>query len=442
MRCLVIDIEAMCLDFVLRLVAQGHDVRWYRWTKKPLRDGEGMKGFRVIDEWESSMPWAGKDGLIVVTGNFVHLQALDRYRELGYKVFGPTVASARLEIDRKAGLEAMKAVGIEVPPYQQFESLEDAQTFARKSDRAWVFKTMGDENDKSLSYVSHDPADLVGWIGRKIAKGMKLKGACILQEKADILAEVGVSGWFGEDGFLPGKWNICFEHKKLCNGEIGPNTGEMGTVMQYCDKDKIADETLKPMEPILRALGHRGDFALGAGVTKDGKIVPFEWTARLGYPAFYIQCASHRGDDADWMRGLLDGKDRLRISTDVAIGVVMAQPPFPYNTGKPDDLEGNPIDGVEDVRDAVHPVAMMMGRGPVMEGTRVVDRATFQTAGEYVMVCTGLGKTVEKARKKVYGAVKQIHFPNAIYRTDIGEKVQQAIPALHAKGYALDMEAW
>jgi phosphoribosylamine-glycine ligase len=51
-------------------------------------------------------------------------------------------------------MEAMQAVGIDIPPYMTFTSLDDAEAFARKSDRAWVFKPMGDEDDKSLTDVS------------------------------------------------------------------------------------------------------------------------------------------------------------------------------------------------------------------------------------------------------------------------------------------------
>ena len=194
-RVLVVDQECLGLDFVLRAVAWGHEIRWYRHSpRKPLRDGEGFKGFTVVDDWRPHMSWVGKDGLVFMTGNFRYLVELDRYRDLGFKIFGPTVASANLEIKRSAGLEAMKAVGIEVPPYQEFNSLDDVEKFARKSDRAWVFKTLGDEDDKSLSFVADDPAQLVGWVQQKKAHGMKLKGPCILQEKIDMLAEFGVAG--------------------------------------------------------------------------------------------------------------------------------------------------------------------------------------------------------------------------------------------------------
>lgn len=426
----------MFLDFVLRCSAYGHDVRWFK-HGKPTRDGEGFKGFKVVDTWQDHMAWA-KDGLIIVSGNFVHIAELDRYRDLGFKIFGPTVKSAELEIKRSVGMEAMKAAGIEVSPYHEFKSLDDAEKFARKSDECWVFKTMGDEADKSLSFVSCDPAEMVGWLQQKIKRGMVLKGPCMLQEKIDMLAEVGVSGWFGPDGFLPDKWQECWEHKKLMDHEIGPNTGEMGTVCQYVEKSKLADDCLKPMEPILKVLGHRGDFALGAGIDTKGRVWPFEWTARCGWPAFWIQTASHKDDPAQWMRDLLDGKDGLRVSRGVAIGVVMGQPMYPYNKSTPDMVEGNPIAGCDDVIDHLHFASVMMGRGPKWEGGKVVDRAIYQTTGEYVLTATGLGKTVEKARRAVYDVVDQVNFPNKMFRTDIGEKLEKPLEKLHAYGYCLD----
>jgi phosphoribosylamine--glycine ligase len=320
----------------------------------------------------------------------------------------------------------MQAAGIEVPPYHEFGSFEEAYRFARKSNEAWVFKPLGDENDKSLTYVSSSPDDLVGWLKHKIETGKVLKGAGILQQKIDVLAEVGVSGWVGPEGFLPDKWQVCFEHKKLMSGEVGPQTGEMGTVCGYAEDDRLADEMLRPMEPILRAIGHRGDFAIGAIIDRSGKAWPCEFTARCGWPTFWIQTASHRGDPAKWMRDLLDGKDSLRVSYDVAIGVVCAQPPFPYNTNPTINTVRNPI-FCEAPADQVHPVSVMRRGGE------------WQTTDSYVLVVTALGKTVERARDKVYRAVEQIHFADMMYRDDIGEKLESPLPALHKAGWAKEI---
>lgn len=443
MRVLLIDTEGQFLDFALRCLEAGHDVRLAKRPDKPgkplARDGEGFKGLKIIEDWRPSMSWA-KDGLIMTSGNFKHMWELDWYRTMGYQIFSPTVKSAELEIKRSVGMDAMKAAGIDIPPYHTFGTLEEAEAFARKSDDSYVFKTMGDEDDKSLSFVASDPAELVGWLRQKIQSGMKLKGPCMLQEKIDMLVEFGVSGWYGPEGFLPNKYQICFEHKKLMDGEIGPNTGEMGTVCQYTETEKLAAECLLPMDPILRVLGHRGDFAVGVGIDKKGKAWPFEFSARCGWPAFHIQVASHKGDPAQWMRDLLDGKDTLKVSQDVAIGVVMGQPMFPYGKSSPAQVEGNPIAGLDEVWADAHPVAVMLGRGPKMENGKIKEGPIFQTTGEYVLVATGLGATVEKARERVYKTVKSIKIPNAMYRQDIGCKVQESLKDLHKFGYALSME--
>jgi len=442
MRCLLIDQEGLFLDLALRLAACGNEVRWYEHVDKGKhepRDGEGFKGIKKVPDWREHMPWA-KDGLIICSGNYVFMHELDRYREFGYKIFGPSAKSAEMEIKRFKSMEVMKSLGFDLPPYHMFNSLEEAEQFARKSDKCYVFKTNGDEGNKDMTFVSCDPAEMVGWLRNKIARGVKVGSQCMLQEKIDMLCDYGISGWFGPEGFLPEKYQIAFEHKRLMDGEIGPQTGEQGTVCQYDPNEKLAKEMLLPMAPVLQALGHRGDFAIGVGIDSKGKAWPFEVTARCGWPAFTIQTASHRGDPAKWMRDLLDGKDSLKVSNDVAIGVVMAQPMYPYAKSPPEMVEGNPISGVDDVWDNLHLHSVMLGRGPVMKDGKVTEGSVHMTTGEYVLVATGLGKTITKARDKVYSTVNEIKFPSAMYRTDIGKKLEDKLPALHKAGYALGVE--
>jgi phosphoribosylamine--glycine ligase len=401
--------------------------------------GQGFAGLKVVDDWRASMGWVGKDGLVVLTGNAKFLREMDRYREFGFQVFGPTEASAELETVREKGMKAMEAVGIDLPHYETFATLAEAEAFARKAQDPYVFKPLGAEDDKSLTYVAKDPADMVGWLQRQQARGMKLKGRVMLQAKIDMVAEFGVSGWVGPDGFAPEKWQICFEHKKLLAGDLGPNTGEEGTVCQYVERDKLAESCLKPMEGIVRTLGHRGDFAVGVGIDSKGKVWPFEFTARLGWPAFFIQTASHRGDPAAWMLDLLKGKDSLRVDRRVAIGVVASQPPYPRYDGKEENVVGNPIAGLDDVWDDAHPAMMMVGKGPIMDGGKVREAPTHQTAGEMVLIMTGLGATVSTARETVYGNLKEVAWSDMQYRNDIGLKLESSLPTLHRFGYAREM---
>lgn len=442
MRVLVIDTENLGLDFVLRAAAAGHDVRWYRHApRKPVRDGDGFVGFQRVADWRAHMAWA-REGLIVNTGNASLLHEIDRFRDLpGYEraIFGPSVASARLEIDRGAGMEAFKAAGIELVPYQTVGSLDEAEAVARKAGRPLVFKPAGSTEDKSATYVAKDPADLVGWLRRKKARGGIGKGPFMLQDKLDMVGELSVSGWFGAEGFLPEKWNVCAEFKKFMPGDIGMATGEMGSVTQYCRADKLAAEALEPLAPILRTLGHRGDFCVSGGMDAKGRFWPFEVTARFGYPAWWNQTACHKGDPVEWMRALLEGRDELRVSHDVCVSVVMGAGRFPHNATPPEAIEGLPIAGVEQTIDDLHLCQVMRGPAAAMRGAEVVDVPTCLVAGEYVAVATGTGPTVEAARARVYATVDAVSFPDKLYRNDIGCSLRDSLPEFHAFGYYADM---
>lgn len=441
MRVLIIDVETLGLDFALRCAAWEHEVRIFKDAKKPVRDGEGFKDIKIVEDYRDHMAWA-RDGLIICTGNCKFMRELDRYREHGFKIFAPTAKSSALEIDRKFGMEEFKRAGIDVPPYKEFASFEAAAAFARKSDQTWVFKPLGSEDDKSLTYVSSDPADLVGWLQWQIRRGKQLKGSCILQEKIDCECEIGINGWFGPDGFLPEKYQISFEHKPLMPGDIGPNTGEAVSVSKYVTNDKLVADFLTPMVGTLKASGHRGDFCIGAMIDKAGKSWPLEATARLGYPALFGQMASHKGDPAQWMRDLLDGKDTLKVSQDVCMSVVVGQPRYPYNASPPELVEGNPINGITDDNiDDLHFCAVMRAKGVVEKDGKITEAAAYQTTGEYVLVATSLGKTIKRAKDRVYSVIEQIRIPNMIYRNDGGDKVEKALPYLHKAGYALELEA-
>lgn len=432
MKILLVDQEGLGLDLAIRCAAYGHEIKWLRVCKGASNTdptyGDGF-GFSFVDDLKTGLRWIGKDGFVWMSGNAKYLNEIGRWREFGIKIFGPTAASALWETDREVGMKVLEQAGIDLLPYKTFDTMKAALTFAKKTDVCHVFKPMGDEEDKSLTFVANDPEQLVGWLERKIKGGKKMRGKCMLQEKIDVsCGDYGVSGWIGPDGFLPDKWQICVEHKKLMNGEVGPNTGEMGTVAQYVREDQLSTDMLMPLEKELVKIGHTGDFSVGVVVDTKGKAWPLEFTARAGWPIHYIQTASHIGDPAIWMMGLLNGEDKLKVSREVAIGVVLAQPKWPYGISKPEDVEGNPIAGVEDAGDDIH-LAYVRKNGDV-----------YETTYEYVAIATGLGNTVVEAREAVYDVVDKIDFPDKMYRTDIGLKMEESLPKLHDFGYAMPLE--
>jgi phosphoribosylamine--glycine ligase len=419
----------------MRSAEAGHAVKLCVRPRNGERDETGDGIVEKVADWRKWCQWAD---LIVPTMNTVYLDEFEKLRTYGYPVFGPSKESARLEIERGFGMQAFKKAGIEVPAYKMFKTLDEAEAHCWKHDGRYVFKTMGSEEDKSLSYVARDAADMINRLRRWKRAGMKLKGACMLQDVIDGV-ELGVSAWMGKDGFLKARGENV-EHKKLMSGDYGPNTGEMGTLMWYTERSKLSREVLDPLEGYLRSLGHLGDVDVNCIVDEDGKAWPLEFTCRLGWPAFYIMCAQHE-EPCAWMRDALNGKDTLKVSEEPFVGLMLCQPKFPYKGGTKDEYTGIPIQGLTDkLWPSVHLISARAGKGVKMKGDSPVEGDVFLTTGEYVLAVTGSGETVKQARRAAYKAVDAIHVPNAIVRDDIAEAFERELPALQALGYATGLQ--
>jgi phosphoribosylamine---glycine ligase len=425
--------DAGCgLDFVLRCVTAGHAVRYFLPKDGNKNIGKGFKGIEYVDNWAGSVKWAD---LIWATGNHEYLERMDFFRKNGARFFGPSAASAKLELNRQAGMDFFEKHGIEVPEHETFKTLDEALAFQMKSDERHVFKTLGDEEDKSLSYVSKTPADMVARIQRWKKLGMTLKGPCMLQQVIDG-HEFAVSRWLGSEGFI-GKPNENWEFKKLLSGDAGPNCGESGTVMKYTDESKLYDEVLAPLEDDLVKLGHLGDVDVNCIVDESGQAWPLEFTMRPGWPANNIMLACHRGDPAQWMLDACNGDDTLEVSTAIACGVVLAQPDYPYSKLTKAETLDIPIYGVtEKNRKFIAPQSVKMAKLPQMIDGAVVDKDMWATCGDYIAVVTGTGKSVKIACERAYNTVKEIHVPDLMWRDDIGEKLEEILPDMHKMGYA------
>jgi len=435
-RVLIIDTDGVGLSFGIRCADAGHSVRWFV-KPKPCNSLESGKGFKVerITNWVSSIGWAD---LVFCTSNDDYLPRLEFFRKKGAPVFAPSVASAALEIKRADGMKFLEKNGIECPPYKTFKTLKEAESHVMKTEQRYVFKTMGDNEDKSLSYCSKSPADMVARLRRWQSLNMNPKGDVMLQEFIPGI-EMGVSRWMGRDGWI-GAWNENFEHKKLMGGDCGPNTGEMGTMAAYVKTSKLATEVLEKLDKPLLALGHIGDCDLNCIIDEKGKAWPLEFTNRPGWPIFNIMLSEHKGDPVQWMADALQGKDTLQVSYDMAIGVVIAQPDFPYGNLDKKETSGIPIYGVtKKNKNYIHPQSVMMAKQPDMDGGKVVERNIWTTAGDYIAVVTGLGESITQARKRAYSTVDEISIPNMIYRNDIGMRLEKQLPKLKAMGYATDI---
>lgn len=422
------------LPFCIRCVKAGHSVKLYLSKENHPQTADGFRGVEKVGNWLPYVKWAD---LIVPSGNHDFMARLDSFRKQGAKVFGPSVASADLEIKRAQGMKFFEDHGIEAPEWEQFATLDKAEAHVRKTEERYVFKTLGDEDDKALSYVSKTPADMVARLQRWKRLDLGAKGPFMLQKVIDGV-EVGVSRWMGSDGFV-GPYNENFEFKKLLSGDCGPNCGEAGTVMKYVSSSDLGEEVLAPLEDDLISMGHLGDIDINCIIDKNGKAWPLEFTTRLGWPAFNIMLASHKGDPAEWMLDAIEGRDTLESSPQVAAGIVISQPDYPHSKFTKAEVADIPMYGVtNENRKHIAPQAIKISEMPDMDGDKVVQRPIWTTTGDYLAVVTGLGKTVSSACKRAYDVVKQIHVPNAQYRDDIGEKLEKELPELQKHGYAME----
>ena len=437
MKLLVIDIEGdgMGLDISLRAQDAGHSVRY--WLPSP-GGNQPLYGRGLVErplEWEPSMDWAE---LVLLTGNDKYHDRLAEYFGKGYPILGANPRAAELELDRGKGQEVLKRYGIETLPYKVVSSPEEAIAVICKEDRPFCMKPWGSCSDKAMTCVP-DSVDAAVFTLLKWKKEGLFKGELMLQEKVSGI-EMAVSGIFG-----PGGWNRAleesFEHKKFLTGDLGQNTGEMGTVLRHVNESKLFEKVLEPLTEYLHSCHYVGPVDVNCIIEESGTPWPLEFTMRFGWPDFCIRQPLIEGDPIEWMADLLYGRDTLRVSSDVAVGVVMTHGDFPVNNPSK-YWAGFPLSGITDkLYPNLHLQEVMMGQSPRVIDGKVKEERTLQTAGTYVLIASGTGETVGAAQKAAYKVADSVRWSsNVMYRTDIGERLRKQLPLLQEHGYAVGME--
>lgn len=428
MNVLLIDKGGYFLDFGLRCLGVGHDVRWFLGSLKGgLRNpqGDGM-GLKKVPEWEASMRWAD---IILIPDCSVYMAELEGWRKRGFPIWGPNVAISRWEMCRQEGMDALSHC--KLIPSTTFKKIDEAIAHVRKEKKRFVAKLDGDNDSKAMSYVSKSPRDMIFMLEKWKRLGA-MKWEFILQEFVKGI-EVAVGGWFGPAGFSSW-WCENWEHKKLMNGEVGPNTGEMGTVLRYTEDSPLAEHLLRPLEGPLYRAGYTGYIDVAVIVSSDGTPHPLEFTCRPGWPLHEIQQSLHSADPVTWMAQAMDGDwSGFKPKTDIALGVCLCMPDFPYNNIPHVEQCGFPVYGWDRVpRKHISLAQVMMGEAP---NENLEKEACVVTAGENVCTITGIGETVKEAKEKAYSYLKRIELVNSpIYRTDIGDKLEEALPELKRHG--------
>lgn len=431
-RLLFIDPNGEGLDLSWTAQANGHKVKHFiKDEPKSLNIGENI--VPVVRDFKPYLEWAD---FVVLCDNVLYMKDMDRARENGVEVIGATSASVRLELDRSYGQELFKKHGIETIPYKTFEDYDDAIKYVKATDARYVSKPDDDKGDKALSYVSKSPADMVYMLERW-KKNDKLHGRFILQEFVGG-QEIAVGGWLSNSGFI-GPWCENFEFKKLMAGDLGPNTGEMGTVLSYVNESALAEAVLAPLQDALLRTGHTGYVDVNCIVGDNGVPYPLEFTMRFGWPTANIQAALHEDFTESILSCVSKEYDFSAVTDTISIGACIAIPDFPYSHITRKDVTGIPIYGLKGrILNHIHPCQMMRCKSLPNNSLMGVEyEEMFATAGDYVMVVTALGKTVQAARETLYNRIERISIPNSpMWRTDIGYKLQTVLPKLQGHGFA------
>jgi phosphoribosylamine--glycine ligase len=165
-----------------------------------------------------------------------------------------------------------------------------------------------------------------------------------------------------------------------------------------------------------------------------------EWTMRMGWPAAMIQLSLHKSDPAEWMLDLINGKKSLHVRGDVACGVVIGIPDFPYSKLTDKNVEGVPIYGInkDNIAD-IHFAQVMAGEVPIVKNGTITRETMFVSAGDNILTVVGRGPTVSKASERAYKLIDELVIPNSpIYRVDIGDRLEKQLPELQKLGFAED----
>ncbi|MBI5226032.1 phosphoribosylamine--glycine ligase [Candidatus Micrarchaeota archaeon] len=401
---------ALIHDLAWDVSKEGHLVKYFvkAATEQDVGDGFVDK----VDDWKEHKDWA--DCIVFDDTGFG--EEADKLRKSGKRVVGGSVYSDLLEEDREFGQEELKAAGVNILPKTNFSDFDSAIEFIKKNPGRYVIKPSGHaQSEKELSFIGQeeDGRDLVEMLEHyKAGWSKKIKEFQIQKFASGV--EVAVGAFFnGYDFVYP--IHVNFEHKRMFPGDIGPNTGEMGTAAFFTQPNKLFQDTLLKMKDRLLKSGYVGYIDVNCIANSRG-VYPLEFTSRFGYPTISLQMEGVSGGWGEFLYKLANGETaEIKTKKGFQICVVVAVPPFPFKDA--DSFRKYSED------------ATVLFKKPNREGVHLGDvklskDGDWHLAGQsgYAVIVTGSGTTMEEARKQAYGRVENIMIPNMFYRTDIGER--------------------
>jgi phosphoribosylamine---glycine ligase len=348
---------------------------------------------------------------LVVVGPEAPLVAgiVDDLAAAGIKAFGPTRMAARLEGSKGFTKDLCAANGIPTAAYARFTDAAAAKDYVRQQGAPIVVKADGLAAGKGVTVATtvDEALDAVAQIFATPPAEVVIE-EMLVGEEASFFALC--------DGTHALALASAQDHKRVFDGDLGPNTGGMGAyspaaVMTPALTQLAMDEIVLPTLRAMREMGcpYQGVLYAGLMITAEGpKLI--EYNARFGDPECQVLMLRLKSDLVPALLAAADGVLKtfdLRWADDAALTVVMAANGYPGDYAK-----GSLIEGLDDAAD-IEGVEVFHA-GTRQEGDRILAN------GGRVLNVSALGRTVAEAQARAYAAVDRIRWPGGFCRRDIG----------------------
>jgi phosphoribosylamine--glycine ligase len=340
---------------------------------------------------------------------------VDAFRAAGLRIFGPTRAAAQLESSKDFAKSFMQRHGIPTAQYRTFTDATAARAYVAQRGAPIVVKADGLAAGKGVVVAQTVDEALAAIDMMLLDNRLGASGARVVVE--DFLEGEEASFIVMSDGRNALALATSQDHKRLLDGDRGPNTGGMGAyspapVVTPTLHAKVMREIILPTINGMAADGiqYTGFLYAGLMISPGGDAKTLEFNCRMGDPETQPIMMRLKSDFTQLLEAAIDGRlDRVEAEWDrrTALGVVVAAHGYPDAPRKGDAITRLPADTGD---------CVTFHAGTALEDGRLV------VTGGRVLCVTALGDTVRAAQKLAYQAVDQVAFDGAQFRRDIGHR--------------------